>query len=526
MKKKVSVCLSVIMLLSVIFCMSGTKIYDEKLFKAELATSKFFEYEGEGKEKVVYSSYLKGLSGENEFILVESKDNAYAIFTKDTMELIEYSSKEPSPYKNSSSSKNYYAGPGNYFKQERNGITNVHTKQVLTESNRLAIASKVTEKLNVKAVVKESAETTVVGEDLTQENITEIAPIENISELPPVGESAELMSPGITGGGNVNVNQYAVVQKKLIPNYKYFVLCSDHGENQEDECATVATQIMLGYHNWASYGKIITNTAYLRNCSDENYYKPYHEDVINTTDEFYQYLKNIIDLDWEWFFQKGELLFIVKQQIENYFVDNEVDVDADLQYSLFFEQNLITPEIDAGRPVMAGINYFSATGAESKHILMVYGYQTFLINGTNVSGYIAHFGWGSSDTHKWFNSSWLIDCITMNIDHNHSFHLPNNNLGNGHILECDCGVRKATNEHLYSSSVKTPLKYNIENGSNYQHTIFCGCEDYKIAEHIYRHESINAREHKNICNFCEYEEYDNHFFKNNSRCWYCSYTLE
>lgn len=528
MKKKVSVCLSVVLFLSVIFSMSGIKVHDENLLSAELAASCFFKYEGEGKEEVVYSSYIKGLSGENEFILVESKDNAYAIFAKDTMELIEYSSKGQSPYKNSSAENNFYAGPGNYFKQEKNGIVNVHTKQVLTESNRLAIANKVTEKLKETTVVEENREiSNIVSGDLT--------------DLLPAEETVDLMSPGITGGGTVAPDEYSVVQRKLIPNYQYFLSELRHGVNTQAECTVVATQILLGYHNWANDGRIIENngTNYFLERQEGNldYLIPYNKAATSTTSEvdandgittFYEFLLDKINLKLEISGTNilnfmGEPLIYAKEVMSDYLT--EKNISYNISQSLL-GKTVIENAIDSGNPAMACINFFDIYGSSELHSVVVYGYQTFRINGTSVDGYIAHFGWddfaNGSDAYKWFNSSWLISNLTLSINHNHDFIQPtyDDEIVGSHVLECTiCGVRKPTEHHDYSLYCNK----NIENDSFDQHTLKCGCGYYIVQPHYYRYETCNsAVQHYCVC-MCGKSYYENHFYKHGDYCWYCGY---
>ena len=44
-----------------------------------------------------------------------------------------------------------------------------------------------------------------------------------------------------------------------IPNYRYFLLEPEHGENETGTCGAVAAQLMLSYHNYYSDRRIIAD---------------------------------------------------------------------------------------------------------------------------------------------------------------------------------------------------------------------------------------------------------------------------
>ena len=202
MKKKVSVCLSVIMLLSVIFCMSGTKIYDKTLLFAEQVAAKFFRYENENNKRHIYSKYIKGVDGASDYILVEQQGKGYAIFSKEDMQLIEYSDECVSPYSNAKEEL-YFAGPGNYYKSVNDKMTNINTGVVIEESDLTAIATGLKEKV---ALVK----TDVVEKE------TELQVLDNGLTTTENQSGAQLQATIGDYDEIYDISQFAVKNRKLI----------------------------------------------------------------------------------------------------------------------------------------------------------------------------------------------------------------------------------------------------------------------------------------------------------------------
>ena len=66
--------------------------------------------------------YIYNLDNSADYIYVEFENGGYAIYAKQTMEMLEYSLQDSLPYTDSNASK-YYAGPANYFyKNEKRSV--------------------------------------------------------------------------------------------------------------------------------------------------------------------------------------------------------------------------------------------------------------------------------------------------------------------------------------------------------------------------------------------------------------------
>ena len=118
---------------------------DEILLNAEEITAKLLSVGLNEDESVGYinTSYIKGLNEETDYILAECETGGYAIFEKDTYELIEYSPIGQSPYHAINKSESYYAGPVNYFKKSNDGFENLNTKETISKTEGALIASNI-----------------------------------------------------------------------------------------------------------------------------------------------------------------------------------------------------------------------------------------------------------------------------------------------------------------------------------------------------------------------------------------------
>ena len=119
-----------LMVLSSTFAFGSVVEIDPVLETAEEAAKKLFSMGAQKDELIienpnkedstyVYANYLQGLDGNEDYIIAQRDSGGYAIFEKESMELIEYSSLETSPYSNVKKENAYYAGPVNYYKKEK-----------------------------------------------------------------------------------------------------------------------------------------------------------------------------------------------------------------------------------------------------------------------------------------------------------------------------------------------------------------------------------------------------------------------
>ena len=97
-KRIIALALCVATVMSSCLMFSSTTPYDENLLNAAAITRKIFHANltEEKKEKqkefgTVAAQYLKGLDDSEDYILAQKNTGGYAIFDKESMELIEYS---------------------------------------------------------------------------------------------------------------------------------------------------------------------------------------------------------------------------------------------------------------------------------------------------------------------------------------------------------------------------------------------------------------------------------------------------
>lgn len=535
-KKIVSLVLAISIVGST-FILSSFDEVDETLKNATAIAEKLFSVdkikEEDDKEKYIASSYIKGLDGEESYILSESIAGGYAIFEKESMELIEYSAVGSSPYDSIVVSERSYAGPGSYFEEEEEYFKDIKTKKKVSKETGKQYAKRVKDKLK-KDREKRKEEAKKEKNTSTSNSIN----------------SARNSDPGPTGDAIVDADSYQILSQVHIPNYQFFVGNNWHGYNDIGTCTTIATQLLLAYNNWANDGRLLRETETMENKTvflsgrDSKEEEPYAPERIGTTssidDEqeltFYETLRGYINPDW--FPNNGDdlginigahlyeafdgiknylyahsLSYTVSEiknvlywdenlsQIENTLQDNQIAMSyASYDMSKTVMKNRVIYEIDNGRPVIASIKTYEGSEEDDSHAVVIYGYQTINYQGIALDGFIAHWGWRDEvndldstslgkkkeDTHVWFNSSWITSYLTFAMGHQHT---DATYPGNNHILKCaTCNRTTATGQHTYAESCE---KINIINGieikSHDYHNDFCSC-GYYIG--ISRHELV------------------------------------
>lgn len=492
-RKFLSVFLGIILLSISLFFASGTNIYDEKLSFATKIAAKYFGYDDKDGMRHLYSNYIKGVGGEEDFILITVQQGGYMLLTSDTFELVEYSEYGNSPYSDYNLSDSYYAGPGNYFAQTKLGLANINTKKVLSEDERKILSSVVKDKI-----------TEINKSQKKQEN--ELA-VEN-NEISPFLET----TPGNTGNAIYDIDDYFVVSRRYIPNYQYFLAQPDHGYNNDNSCTTVATQLLLGYHDWASDGRLITDGKFSNISPTAT--NPYDSNAISTTDAFYEYLKPKTKFS----VLEGGTTHTVKNGINTYIAEHAPSLASGIDCNYYFvsEDILIQAEIMLGNPCLAGI-YSYIEGKQGMHMVVVYGYQVFNVNNVETMGYIAHFGWKNNNGEQyynvWFNKSWVIDYLYLHVNtHEHQDIYLDNNAQ--HVLKCTiCDRLTHDNDHNGSRSFSLDANY---------HKKICSC-GYVVEEkgrHNFQYVPYSAIYHEKICSDCGKRILEEHTRKS-KYCFYC-----
>ncbi len=527
------------------FLFSSVEKVDPVLENATAIAKKLFyadevkkdEEKEEKKRETIVSSYLQGLDGEQDYIISESIAGGYAIFEKESMELIEYSAVGGSPFSAIAGDYRGYAGPNAYFEKEGQQFKDIHTNKKLSKEKGLQVATKIKNKITTDRAERK--------EKLEQEK----------KELSKYGQTSDGKSqnPGPTGDLVVDADLYTVLSQVHIPDYQFFLGNNGHGYNKYGSCCSVAAQLLLAYNNWSKDGRLLDESnlpndevIFLPN-RDSKDQEPYSKERIGTTSShdlddniksFYEVLMGYInpDITWDeddeptnWKDKElGATLYETYNGIINYLsnrfsqytiIEERADMPSasdsntvattlqDKQIHISYSNSLasqisvknkIIAEINNGRPVWVDIDTYENVGGtytKEGHAVVVYGYQTIMYDGQSLDGFIAHFGWKSStrpwelldidktvnNTHTWFNSAWIDGYITFTMGHTHT---TTPHLNNGHILKCDCGITATTLEHSYGGC-KPLFNESIFDKHHIYHQYVCSCGYMKKEEHDY-----------------------------------------
>ncbi len=557
-KKLLSLLLMVSITGTTFFLNSGT-IIDPVLENATLITRKiFYENLKEGEEVphgYFSSSYLKGVDGQEDYILSQCATGGYAIFEKESMELIEYSDTDFSPYTDIES-EGYYLGPSNYYFEKEGKIQNINTGKSFEKENLSYIANDLKERFEID---REKREELLQAE---REELLQTEQGEMISEY-SLQETVD-QNPGPTGDRIIDADDYVVEMRNYIPNYQFFVENEGFGDNQNGTCVTVATQLLLSYNNWANDGRIITeqqidgNEVFFLNGREQNRNIPYSPQMIGTTssdfkfdDEtsFYEILKGYINpLDWSDDENRPENADEIQvgatmsdaynginQYLTKYAPVAKTNITMDYSLTDIVQLNgavtKLTNEINAGRPAIGSIYVYTlnedGTYSKGGHAVLVYGTQTITFSGQNLNGFIAHFGWhhvlrdGSvvrEFTNIWFNSSWVKGYLTFQTSHVHSdfTELDDTN----HVFACGVCQASVIRNHHYSTDILQGLPHD-DIDFHECHLSQCGCGYITKYPHLFQYSpSDTPGEHIKSCR-CGYLVAESHFYKNSELCWYC-----
>ena len=277
-------------------------------------------------------------------------------------------------------------------------------------------------------------------------------------------------------------NEHNLSDIKLIKNATYFKNNPKHGNNDgtinsKGTCTTVAMQLLMGYHNYYSYRKIIPEYGndgekFLEdNYGDLLEHPSINDEVgegqgkasIGTTDDFYLELIELNDVSQGT--ALGQAIGVVKDAAEK-FVNKYTDLtDASITIdSGIYDEAEALSEINKDNPIILGYNPFK-TDDYSFHIVVAYGYAKY----NNVEGYIVHCGWGDYKNYAWIPESLIAFKIKMNVIHNHNLQYTGETVQDSYrVLRCtSCGYEEL--ECVYQlnedgnaiTGIKYPLNENI-----------------------------------------------------------------
>ena len=544
-KNRVVSGLLALIVMTVSFLCGSTSVVDPILDSATQITKKIFSANAV-KDKTthgyIYSSYLMGTDGEEDYILAQCVTGGYAIFERESMEIIEYSDKESSPYQDIAKEDRYYAGPFAYFKKKEQHLENIKTGKFINKEKSVGIADELKSKIK----------------DDRKKREEQFLKLGNIEATTDISASQELSSPGPTGTAIVNADNYTVENKNYISDYQFFVGNHGHGNNIDGTCVSVAVQLLLGYNHWAKDGRLIPR---ITNNSQEKFWnalwtedirlQPY-SDIMRSTNSsdysddqeisFYEKLKEYInpyarsademEQEEHWLNNGatlGEAVNGINNYMNNYVPEriNEITVSYNepliltaLQRSIINEK--LREEINADRPAIASIYVYELeeddTYSKAGHAIVVYGSQTIMWNNHPIDGFIAHFGWSGDNTHIWFNSSWIKGYLTFKTNHKHDNGIALN--AKEHVYECgECGGIFVKGYHDRSKKTKLSL---YDNEYIFCHLTTCSCGYSYKEQHNFTYKQSNETFHEKNCE-CGYTKIEEHFFKREN-CHGCGYS--
>lgn len=399
-----------------------------------------------GNVEIKMSDYLYNLDDSFDYIYVEFSYGGYAIYMKDTMELMEYSPQGRIDY-SEIQGKKYYGGPNQYFSKVDGKFVNIVSGETLNLSDaQIQVYSE-----NVRTMLKtnysQKMKNSSIQFDLSSigkvENNGQKSVNENVGNVPSVGDYPLINNLPISDG-------------TYIVNYMYFLTDPTHGTNSSGTCGAVAAQLLLSYHNYYSDRRIIDN-IYLNGSSAaaERHLNPNFcadpmsmtsqtlgtrgsaEDGSDTTNSYFAKVVSEIP--------SSATVGEVKRGIKDLLNENDIEYSIDSQnsftilgYTNVVDSEKVISEIDAGRPMIV---LMQASLGGSNHYVVVYGYQDYTYTDTNNTylGYITHYGHGSDRLNIWVNSAWCSGYVTLDIEHTHNYDTYVGVIGNTGRVEYKCG---------------------------------------------------------------------------------------
>lgn len=401
------------------------------------------------KDRSISSSgYMYNLDESADYVYTEFNEGGYAIFAKQTMEMLEYSASGCLPY-NLTSSKMYYAGPTNYIQKQNNKFIDIMSKsEVVMSANEIATYAK---KLRKTLIEDKLAKYQFTNQLTNYSNQTVESLINASNGLLSNSNSA----PNIDTDHLITVNPASLTSTgTFIYDKAYFTTKLTIGRagsiivgNNTGTCGPIAAQLLLGFNNYYNDRRIIPD-KYLNGYSDtanavvNKELNPNHctdpttfnmwttgtrSDGNDSNSFFYKLATTIMNpkTDGVYFddLKKGIISYL-----NEYVSPSEYNLKYKENYNWFSGYSSVDPqeiksEIDTGRPIIISMN--KSLGGVN-HCVVGYGYQNYRYenNINTYSGYVVHFGWYKDYLEQynsvWINESWCSGYIALKMQHIHS----------------------------------------------------------------------------------------------------------
>ena len=381
-----------------------------------------------GDQPISSCEYMYNLDGSADYICVEFDGGGYAIFAKETMEMMEYNPIGNLPYSNTTASK-YYAGPASYlYKSGNNEFVNAVSGEKTVVSN-VEIAS-ASEKIREKITTPSDSKYEIDLSDFSSKEESTLSQENTRSSSAPPLDSNNWISAFTTSG-------------VLISNYNYFLVGPLIGYYYSNTCGPIASQLILGYHNYYNDRRIIedrylngyddeTNTVISPSlnpnyCYDPMYMSPSTLGTRSSSSgpnsfylEMISRVKNEKDNTTYMDEMRDGLAAYLNERITSsgYTIDYTFTGTVALNYvnvqSLFNKNIPLILRIDDDFNNVSGFNHF----------VVGYGYQNYTYpsgEGT-YGGYVVHLGnYASNQECIWINSLWCNGYISLEINHEHYY---------------------------------------------------------------------------------------------------------
>jgi len=464
MKKKVfQLIIGIVLLISVVFLVKMKSVYakttketivfDEKTKEKEVEIGKSEEFLADfvspffGNKPIKKCGYIYNLDDSADYIYMEFENGGYAIYAKQTMEILEYSLSGKLPY-NDSNEARYYAGPAKYFYKNDNS----QFRDAITGDKINMLESEIVS-------FSQHTRSRIVNRDVTKYRITN-----------DVLKNYNIKTKNLYSKPSIDSNDLIVASTNsacLIPNWRYFDVNplfgnnfdgGTYGNGNSGTCGPVAAQLLLGYHNYYNNRRIIedrflngyddvTNTVINpqmnpNHCTDPMLMSRWtigtrSEDTGNNS--FYsEIITRIMKPN-----TSGSTNKEVKVGIEDYLSERLSSSEYIVKYEekgwwfgySSIESSIIKSEINKGRPIIVSMD--SDLGGYD-HFVVAYGYQdyTYPDGSGTYEGYIVHFGWPDNNC-VWINSAWCDGYVSLKINHMHNYDIIGN-IGTTNRVEYRC----------------------------------------------------------------------------------------
>lgn len=364
-----------------------------------------------GDRGIKTCEYLYNLDDSSDYIYVEFETGGYAVYAKETMEMMEYSLQGTLPY--DSNAKKYYAGPTKYFHKSSNQFHDV------ISGEKIVIAEK-----EIKEVAQNIRNITV-NSDVAKYDVQATNSFQG--EYAGSGEKNTIATRS-SSSPDLNDNELIIASKTsgtLIPNYKYFVIGPTIGANDgtmcgngnTGTCGPVAAQLLLGYHNYYSDRRIIPD-RFLNGYNDGTGQVDDKEDnpnyctnpmrmtseTLGTRSESVEgednnsfYIQMVTRIMAPAGFYSTQLQ--VKNGIQSYLSTRLSTSGYSVAYQVTdlgigvipIDSTTIKSEINAGRPIIISLGgVLSGNEIKDNHYVVGYGYQnyTYPSGGGTYEGYV------------------------------------------------------------------------------------------------------------------------------------------